>query len=75
VPRKLQPASAAAACSHAAPLGGPHGLGAAAFRLLLNADLCATTKLAEGLQAFVDDTNKLEGAVREKVREKAPGKS
>ena len=60
-----------AACTYAAPLGsGPHGLTESEFRLLLNQDLCATTKLAEGLQAFVEDTNKLEAAVLGKVREK-----
>lgn len=69
--RKLVPESMIEACNYAAPLGsGPHGLTESEFRLLLNEDLCATTKLAEGLQAFVEDTNKLEAAVQGKVREK-----
>jgi len=37
------------------------------FRLLLNEDACATAKTAEGLRAFIKDTDKLEAAIREKL--------
>mmetsp|Transcript_30281 Transcript_30281/g.67856 ORF Transcript_30281/g.67856 Transcript_30281/m.67856 type:complete len:342 (+) Transcript_30281:176-1201(+) len=70
VPRVLDPVTAAAECQDD-ELCGPEGAGTAmdesTFRLLMNADLCATTKMAEGLQAFVVDTGKLEDAIRAKV--------
>ena len=37
------------------------------FRLALNADVCATTKMAEGINAFVAETLKLEQALRAKL--------
>ena len=49
------------------PLGGEDGLTPAAFRLLLNQDLCATTKLAEGINAFIKETLKLEAAILDKL--------
>jgi transaldolase len=36
----------------------------AAFRFALNADACATEKLAEGIRAFAADTEKLEALMR-----------
>lgn len=65
VPRMLEPAAAAAAYE-GEELGGGM-LTENEFRLLLNEDLCATTKMAEGLQSFIRDTNKLEAAIRDKV--------
>ena len=38
------------------------------FRFLLNMDGCGTDKLAEGIRAFVGETEKLEGVLRSKVR-------
>ena len=64
---------AAAACGdeEIIPPGGRGGMMTESqFRLLLNADACATAKLAEGLQSFIGDTNKLEGAIRAKVQAK-----
>lgn len=37
------------------------------FRLLMNEDVCATTKLAEGINAFVAETLKLEKAVEARL--------
>jgi len=37
------------------------------FRMALNADVCATTKMAEGINAFVGETLKLEAALRAKL--------
>lgn len=34
------------------------------FRLMMNQDACATEKTAEGLRAFIADTDKLEAATR-----------
>lgn len=38
------------------------------FRLMMNADVCATTKLAEGINAFIAETQKLETAIRAKLK-------
>lgn len=66
VDRVLAPEQAAAACTDAEPLGGSAGLTESAFRLRMNGDLCGTTKMAEGLQSFVEDTDKLEAAIAAK---------
>lgn len=63
--RQIEPAAAAAACADAEVCGGK--MSEAQFRFLMNDDGCATEKTAEGLRAFVADTNKLEAAIREKV--------
>ena len=68
MPRALEPGAAAAGCEDEDELGGPVGLTESAFRLLMNADFCATAKMAEGLQAFVEDTEKLEAGIRAKIR-------
>jgi transaldolase len=39
------------------------------FRLKLNMDGCGTDKLAEGLRAFIGETDKLEAALQPKVRD------
>ena len=39
------------------------------FRYLLNMDGCGTDKLAEGLRAFIGETDKLEEIIIAKVRE------
>ncbi len=73
VPRLLTPSDAAEACDdeEITPPGGSGGMMTESqFRLLLNADACATAKLAEGLQSFIGDTNKLEGVIRAKVQAK-----
>lgn len=38
------------------------------FRYLLNMDGCGTDKLAEGIRAFIGETEKLESAITEKVQ-------
>ena len=38
------------------------------FRYLLNMDLCGTAKLAEGIRAFIGETEKLEEAITKKVQ-------
>ena len=63
--RTLEPAAAAAACEDGLVGGGE--LGEAEFRFALNADVAATTKLAEGINAFVGETLKLEEALRAKL--------
>mmetsp|Transcript_30271 Transcript_30271/g.95504 ORF Transcript_30271/g.95504 Transcript_30271/m.95504 type:complete len:373 (-) Transcript_30271:398-1516(-) len=63
--RALQPDVAAAACSD--PIVGGGDMSESQFRLALNADVCATTKMAEGINAFVAETLKLEQALRAKL--------
>jgi len=62
VPRKLEPAAAAAACDEPGDV-----LTESAFRLAMNADVGATTKLAEGINAFVGETAKLQAAIEAKM--------
>jgi len=38
------------------------------FRYLLNMDGCGTDKMAEGIRAFIGETEKLEGVILDKVR-------
>ena len=61
MPRKLEPAAAAAAGDDEVLLDEK------AFRFLMNADVAATTKLAEGINAFVAETAKLKAAIEAKV--------
>lgn len=65
LPRKLEPASAVARCADELVGGGD--VSESAFRLSLNADVGATTKMAEGINAFVGETLKLEAALRGKL--------
>ena len=62
VKRKLEPARAAAACADAEVVYDE-----SSFRLAMNADLAATTKLAEGINAFIAETAKLEAAIKAKL--------
>ena len=62
VPRKLEPNQAAAACADAELVYDE-----SSFRLAMNADLAATTKLAEGINAFIGETAKLQAAIEAKV--------
>ena len=64
LPRNLAPETAAASCKDEAVAGG--AIGESEFRLAMNADVCATTKLAEGINAFVAETLKLEAALKAK---------
>lgn len=41
------------------------------FRYRLNMDGCGTDKLAEGIRAFIGETEKLEAAITAKVQEAA----
>lgn len=61
LPRLLDPSTAEASCRDAEVAGG--ALGEKQFRMMMNADVCATTKLAEGINAFVDETEKLRVAL------------
>lgn len=65
LPRQLAPAAASAACADSIVGGG--NLSEAEFRFALNADVCATTKMAEGINMFVAETLKLEAALRGKL--------
>ena len=65
LPRILEPQSAAASCADELVAGGD--ISEAEFRMALNADVCATTKIAEGINAFVGETLKLEAALRAKL--------
>ncbi|KAH8049811.1 sedoheptulose-7-phosphate:D-glyceraldehyde-3-phosphate glyceronetransferase [Aureococcus anophagefferens] len=62
VPRNLEPAAAAAACAD-----GALPLDESAFRLAVNGDMATTTKLAEGINAFIAETAKLEAAIKAKL--------
>ena len=66
LPRMLEPSAASEGCGDAAALGGG-ALSESAFRLLLNQDVCATTKMAEGINAFIGETLKLEDALKAKL--------
>jgi transaldolase len=46
---------------------GDGDISEAEFRFALNADVCATTKMAEGINMFVAETLKLEAALRGKL--------
>ena len=65
LPRMLEPAAAASACADELVGGGD--ISESAFRLAFNADECATTKCAEGINAFVAETLKLEAALKAKL--------
>jgi len=65
LPRMLEPAAASAACADELIGGGQ--ITEADFRMALNADVAATTKMAEGINAFVAETLKLEAALRSKL--------
>ncbi|KAH8091075.1 sedoheptulose-7-phosphate:D-glyceraldehyde-3-phosphate glyceronetransferase [Aureococcus anophagefferens] len=59
VPRNLEPA-AAAACADSALRSTRRGLA-------VNGDMATTTKLAEGISAFIAETAKLEAAIKAKL--------
>ena len=65
LPRLLEASAAAAACGDALVGGGD--VSESDFRMALNADVCATTKMAEGINAFVGETLKLEAALKAKL--------
>jgi len=65
LPRRLEPEAAVAGCTDAEVCGGR--MTEEQFRFFMNADGCATEKTAEGLRAFIADTEKLEAAIREKL--------
>ena len=62
VPRKLEPQQAAAACADAELVYDK-----SSFRLAMIADVAATTKLAEGMNAFIAETAKLQAVIEAKV--------
>jgi len=64
--RRLKPEDCAAECADDELFGG--AMSEADFRLLMNEDACATEKTAEGLRAFISDTDKLEAGIREKLK-------
>jgi transaldolase len=65
LPRRLEPQAASAACADELVAGGD--IGESDFRMAFNADVCATTKMAEGINAFVGETLKLEAAIKAKL--------
>ena len=65
VPRQLEPTSAA---KSGEPLVGNGKMDEKEFRFLLNMDGCGNDKLAEGLRAFIGETEKLQAAIEGKVR-------
>jgi len=67
LPQKLEVKAATAACTEPA-LGGGR-VEEKEFRFLLNQDGCTTEKMAQGIRAFVSDTEKLEEAIRTKFME------
>jgi len=62
ITRNLDPVSAAAACVDEEVCGG--NMDEKTYRFMLNADGCTTEKMAEGLRAFIADTDKLEQVIR-----------
>lgn len=65
LPRVLSPDAAATNCADGLIGGGE--LSESDFRMAFNADVCATTKMAEGINAFVGETLKLEAALKAKL--------
>ena len=65
VPRQLEPVAAAQSNE---PLIGNGKMDEQEFRYRLNMDGCGTDKLAEGIRAFIGETEKLEQVIRTKVR-------
>jgi transaldolase len=65
LPRRLTVESAIASN---VPVEGGGLLEEKEFRYLLNQDGCGTDKLAEGIRAFIGETEKLEAVITEKVR-------
>jgi transaldolase len=65
LPRKLDLATAKAS---GVPLMGNGKMNEREFRYRLNMDGCGTDKLAEGIRAFIGETEKLEKVITEKVR-------
>jgi transaldolase len=65
LPRKLDLATAKAS---GVPLIGNGKMNEKEFRYRLNMDGCGTDKLAEGIRAFIGETEKLEKVITEKVR-------
>jgi len=65
LPRMLEAVASSAACADA--LVGDGDVSESDFRMALNADVCATTKMAEGINAFVAETLKLEAALLAKM--------
>jgi len=65
LPRKLDPDTAKASNE---PLVGNGKMDEKKFRYLLNMDGCGTDKLAEGIRAFIGETEKLEKAITDRVR-------
>ena len=65
LPRQLEPTTAAASGE---PLIGNGKMDEKEFRYLLNMDGCGTDKMAEGIRAFIGETEKLEQAITDKVR-------
>jgi transaldolase len=66
LPRKLDLVTAKA--SGVPPLMGNGKMNEKEFRYRLNMDGCGTDKLAEGIRAFIGETEKLEKVITEKVR-------
>lgn len=60
--RHLESSAAAAACVDEEVCGGK--MDEKTFRFMLNQDACTTEKMAEGLRAFIADTDKLEEVIR-----------
>jgi transaldolase len=64
--RALEPTRAAA--SKDEPLIGNGKMDEKEFRYRLNMDGCGTDKMAEGIRAFIGETEKLEAAIQTKVK-------
>jgi len=63
--RVLAPEAATAGCADPLLFGGD--VGEADFRMAMNADVCATTKMAEGINSFVGFTEELQAAIKSKL--------
>jgi len=65
VPKLLDSSLDAAACEDGNIEGG--SMSEKTFRMMMNADVCATSKLAEGINAFVTETEKLVSVLSEQL--------
>ena len=65
LPRVLEPQAAADACEDALQHRGD--ITESEFRMAMNVDVCATTKMAEGINSFIGFTEELQAAILSKL--------
>jgi len=63
--RMYEPDAAATGCTDELMYGGD--ISEADFRMAMNVDVCATTKMAEGINSFIGFTEELQAAIKSKL--------